>query len=327
MKVIAIEEHFTIQAIAEANSARRTATGTGAVPPPGRMASQVSRLQDLGAGRLADMDASGITMQVLSHVGPATQALDAASAVPLAREANDALAQAVAAHPDRFAGFATLPTPDPRAAAAELERAVTSLGFKGALINGHTQGRFLDDQAFWPILEAAESLGVAIYLHPTEPVAAVRDAYYAGFDPAVSQLLATSGWGWHIETGLHSLRLILAGIFDRFPRLQIIIGHMGEALPFMLARTNTVLNQSVTHLQRSVEDYFLAHFSITTSGFFTNPPLLCTLPVVGAGRILFAVDYPFSTNDEGRRFLDAAPLSQEDKERIAHGNAERLLRL
>jgi predicted TIM-barrel fold metal-dependent hydrolase len=287
----------------------------------------MAQLQDLGTGRLADMDATGISMQVLSHTGPATQTLDAASAVPLAREANDALAQAVAAHPDRFAGFATLPTPDPRAAASELERAVTTLGFKGALINGHTHGRFLDDRAFWPILETAEGLGVPIYLHPTEPVAAVRDAYYAGFDPAVSQLLATSGWGWHIETGLHALRLILAGVFDRFPRLQFIIGHMGEAVPFMLARTNTVLNQSVTRLPRSVEDYFLAHFHVTNSGFFTNPPLLCTLPVVGIDRMLFAVDYPFSTNEEGIGFLDTAPLSQEDRERIAHGNAERLLRL
>lgn len=326
MKIIAIEEHFVTQAIAGANSAQRAAPGAGATRSP-LMAAQMSRLQDLGAGRLGDMDAAGITMQVLSHTGPATQTLDAASAVPLAREANDALAQAVAAHPDRFAGFATLPTPDPRAAAAELERAVTALGFKGAMINGHTRSRFLDDQAFWPILEAAEGLGVPIYLHPTEPVAAVRDAYYAGFDPAVSQALATSGWGWHIETGLHALRLILAGVFDRFPRLQIIIGHMGEAVPFMLARTSTRLDQSITHLPHSIEDYFRAHFFITNSGFFTDAPLLCTLPVVGADRILFAVDYPFSTNEEGRRFLDAAPLSQEDKERIAHGNAERLLRL
>lgn len=317
MKIIAIEEHYSVDAIERAMGRDRS----------GPMSALFRKLDDLGGERLRDMDAAGITMQVLSLNAPGTQTLDAETAVPLARRANDLLAQAIATYPDRFAGFATLPTTDPHASASELERAVTSLGLKGAMVHGTTRGRFLDDPAFWPIFEAAEHLDVPIYLHPAEPPAAVREAYYAGFSPAVTQSLATSGWGWHIETGLHVLRLILAGVFERFPRLQLIIGHMGEALPFMLARVNARLAPPVTQLPRTIEEYFRAHVYITPSGFFTTPPLLSTLPVIGVDRIIFSVDYPYSTNEEACSFLDAAPLSLEDKERIAHGNAERLLKL
>jgi uncharacterized protein len=321
MKVIAIEEHFSVEAV------ERAAGRDQASPAAGPVADRMRKMADLGAERLRDMDAAGITMQVLSLTSPGTQLLDGAMAVPLARQANDYLAAAIGSHPDRFAGFATLPTPDPHAAAGELERAVTSLGFKGAMIHGLTHDRFLDDPAFWPIFEVAEHLDVPIYLHPAEPPAAVRDVYFAGFAPAVTFALATSGWGWHVETGLHVLRLILAGVFDRFPRLQLIVGHMGEALPFFLARSNARLTPAITQLPRSVEEYLRAHVYITTSGIFTVPPLQCTLSVLGADRIIFSVDYPFSMNDEGRRFLDEAPLSAEDREKLAHGNAERLLKL
>lgn len=318
MKIIAIEEHFSLAEV------ERAIGRDGAAGP---LAAQMGKLGDLGAARLADMDAAGITMQVLSLVPPGAQALAADAAVPLARLANDRLAAIVAAHPDRYAGLATLPTSDPSASAGELERAVTALGMKGAMIHGAPGGRFLDDQAFWPIFAAAERLGVPIYLHPAVPDAAVRAAYYAGFAPDVAYALATSAWGWHIETGLHVVRLILAGVFDRFPRLAVIVGHMGEALPFFLARTSVRLPPALTRLPRTVAEYVRAQVYVTTSGFFTDPPLRCALDVLGVERILFAVDYPFSANADARAFLDAAPLSPEDQERIAHGNAERLLRL
>ena len=195
------------------------------------------------------------------------------------------------------------------------------------MINGTTQGRFLDDSSFLPILERAVALDVPVYVHPGVPPAAVREAYYSGLDPAVNYFLATSGWGWHSEVGIHALRLILAGVFDRFPTLQIIIGHMGEMIPFMLARINNVLTPQAKHLQRTVSEYFLQNFYITTSGFFTDPPLLLALQTIGADRIIFSVDYPYSTNEQGRVFLDSASISPADKEKISHLNAERLLKL
>lgn len=319
MRVIAIEEHYVLPAILDASAAVGRPVGS---PPHVQ-----GRLLDLGAQRIAAMDAAGISLAVISHNTPATQVLPPAHAVPLARQANDTLAQAVAAHPDRFAGFATLPTPDPQAAAGELARCVRELGFKGAALNGHTLGRFLDDQFFWPIFEAAEGLDVPLYLHPTEPPQSVREAYYAGFAPQVSQALATTAWGWHIETGLHVLRLILGGVFDRFPRLQVIVGHLGEALPFMLARANSVLPTSATGLRRNVEDYLHINVAVTTSAFFSLPPFLCAYLVMGADRLLFAVDYPYSANEHGKAFLDSLPISPEDREKIAHGNAERMLKL
>ncbi len=211
--------------------------------------------------------------------------------------------------------------------ADELERAVRSLGFKGAMINGTANGRFLDDPSFLPILERAVTLDVPIYIHPGVPPAAVREAYYSGFDPAVNFSLSTASWGWHSEVGIHALRLILAGVFDRLPALQIIIGHMGEMIPFMLARINNVLTPMAKHLQHTVSEYFLQNFYITTCGFFTDPPLLLSLQTIGADRIIFSVDYPFSTNEQGRVFLESASISPADKEKISHLNAERLLKL
>jgi uncharacterized protein len=290
-----------------------------------------ARLMDLGDGRIAEMDAHGIDVQVLSMVQPGLEHSPAQQAVPVARAFNDRIAEAIAAHPDRFAGFAALPTADPDAAAAELARAVNELGFKGALINGRTQERFLDDQFFWPMFEAAEALGVPIYLHPMPPPQAVYDAYYSGFGDDVGFMLAAPAWGWHIETGLHALRLILAGVFDRFPALQMIIGHMGEVVPFMLTRIDdtlgggTALDPPKTPTERPVKDYFLRNFHLTTSGIFTDPPLRCAIDTFGADRIMFAVDHPFSDGAKARRWLDEAAISDEEREQIAHTNAERLL--
>jgi uncharacterized protein len=317
MKVIAVEEHYSSERIWKALD--------GLGRPVGRPEIE-RKLLDLGDERIADMDAGGIDVQVLSLQPPGAQQLPA-SAVQLVREENDRLAETVRQHQGRFAAFAALPTAVPAAAALELDRAVRQLGFKGVLLNGQTAGRFLDDTSFWPIFECAAALDVPIYLHPALPGASIIDAYYQGFKPQLTALLASSAWGWHIETGLHILRLILAGVFDRFPTLQFMIGHMGEALPFMLTRTTTNLPQSVTGLQRSVSDYVRENVHVTTSGFFSTPPLLTALLEVGADRLMFAVDYPFSRNEQGRTFLDQMPVSSLDREKIAHGNAERLLRL
>ncbi len=327
MRTIAIEEHFLSRGFREVMQ-RHASNQGGALPPTPRItAERQVKLADLDTLRLQDMDTSGIDLQVISDIGSAVAPRPGDEGVQLAREANDQLAEACAVHPDRFAGFATLPMTKPEAAADELERVVRSLGLKGAMIFGTTNGRFLDDPAFLPVLERAAALSVPIYLHPTLPPASVREAYYTGLDPAVGLVLATSGWGWHSEVGLHALRLIVAGVFDRLPTLQIIIGHMGEMIPFMLARINDILTPMVKQLQQPVPAYFLRNFHITTSGFFTDPPLLLAMQVMGADRILFAVDYPLSTNEQGRAFLDHASVSPADKEKISHLNAERLLRL
>jgi predicted TIM-barrel fold metal-dependent hydrolase len=324
MRTIAIEEHFLADGFRAAVMARAPGQGMGA--NPAITDERQVRLVDLGALRLKEMDEAGIDLQVISHAVTGIQ-FAGNEEVRLARQANDQLAAAVTAHPDRFAGFAILPMSEPEAAVTELERAVCSLGFKGAFVNGTINGRFLDDPAFLPLLEKTVALDVPVYIHPAPPPAVVRDAYYNGFDPAVNFALATAGWGWHSEVGIHALRLILAGVFDRLPGLQIMIGHMGEMLPFMLDRINNTLTPVAKHLQRPVPEYFLRNFHITTSGYFSEPPLLLALQTVGADRIIFAVDYPYSSNRQGRAFLDRASISPADKEKISHMNVERLLKL
>lgn len=325
MRTIAIEEHFLAKGFREVMQSHASSQGGGSNPV--MTAERLAKLADLDTLRLKDMDTGGIDLQVISNNGSVEAPRHGDEEVKLAREANDQLAAAVAAHPDRFAGFATLPMTKPEAAADELERAVRSLGLKGAMIFGMTNGRFLDNPAFLPVLERTAALNVPIYLHPAFPPAPVREAYYIGLDPAVGFGLATFGWGWHSEVGMHALRLILDGVFDRLPTLQIIIGHMGEMIPFMLARIHDMLTPVAKQLQRPVPEYFLHNFHITTSGFFTDPPLLLAMQVMGADRIMFSVDYPFSTNEQGRAFLDHASISPADKEKISHLNAERLLRL
>lgn len=326
MRTITIEEHFLAEEFKQAMKRRISSQQRGGAANQARADELEMKLSDLGTLRLKSMDAGDIDLQVISHMTLAESFPDD-EAVRLAREANDQLAAAVAAHPTRFAGFATLPMTNPEAAVDELERAVRTLGFKGAMIHGTTQGRFLDDPSFLPILERAVALDVPIYIHPAIPPASVWEAYYEGFDPAVSYTLSTSAWGWHSEVGIHALRMILGGVFDRLPSLQIIIGHMGEMLPFMLARIDSTLTPVARHLQHKVSEYFLQNFYITTSGFFSNPPLLLAMEIMGADRIIFSVDYPYSTNEQGRVFLDNMAISPTDKEKISHLNAERLLKL
>jgi hypothetical protein len=321
MRLIALEEHY------HAPSVRRALAAAGRPdPPPGSpVATLQPKLDDLGAGRLADMDAGGIDVQVVSQSPPGTEQLEPAHAVRTAQEANDYLADAITAHPDRLAAFATLPTGAPHGAADELERTVTELGFKGALINGHVRGRFLDDRAFRPIFERAQALNVPIYLHPTEPPAPVETAYYAGLPANLATALATNGWGWHVDTGLHALRLIAGGVLDEYPALQVIVGHMGEGLPFFLDRSSRNLQRA--GLNHPLRHYMTHNFHFTTSGMFSYPPLRCLLDVVGADRVMFSVDYPFARNEDGRDFIIGAPIDEPDREKLAHGNAERLLRL
>jgi predicted TIM-barrel fold metal-dependent hydrolase len=325
LKIITLEEHFLNSAIIGAARKAMGSSYLDVFKSPDDLA-RLRQIQDIGEGRLADMDADGIDVQVLNP--QETNMLPAAEAVSLARNANDQLADAVRAHPDRFAGFATLPTPDPEAAAAELERAVTRLGFKGAMIMGRTAGLFLDDPRFRPILEAASALDVPIYLHPAPPPEAVQDAYYrGGLDPAVSSRFATGAWGWHLETGIHALHLILAGVFDEFPNLQLILGHWGEMIPFYLSRFDGFMIPAVTKLKRRISDYFMNNVYVTPSGMYALPQLQLTMQVIGVDRILYAADYPYLSNKGAREFLEQAPISPADKEKIAHGNAEKLLKL
>lgn len=305
VRVIAIEEHFATTEL--------------------RPSHWVDALADLGEDRLAAMDAAGIDVQVLSAPPPGVQQFPPDEAIAAARSVNDRLAEAVAAAPGRFAGFATLPTPAPKVAATELVRAVDELGFRGVMLHGHTGGRFFDDPAFLPIFEAADDLDVPVYLHPAAPPKAAFDAYFSGLDESVAGMLATGAWGWHVETGLQALRLIVSGLFDRFPTLQIILGHMGEFVPFGLARADNVLRDAVPGLRRGVAEYFQENFHVTTSGYFTAAPLQCALSVVGVDRILFAVDYPYAANADGADFLRSAPIAPADRAKIAHLNAERLL--
>ena len=319
MRTIALEEHFWTPDLAAAPGTGPLARANGPLLD--------EALRDLGQARLADMDAAGIDIQVLSHVQPAAQGLPGADGVAAARKANDYLADAVARHPDRLAGFATLPTAAPADAADELERAVGDLGFVGGLVNSTlgTDGAFLDDPRFAPLLSRFELLGVPLYLHPAAPPPPVRDALFGGLPPAIASGLATNAWGWHAEAGLHALRMVLCGVFDRHPGLRLIIGHGGEMIPFMLARIDQVLPPAVTGLASAPSDYFLRNVWVTTSGMFSLPPVLCAISVLGVDRVLFSVDYPFGASADARAMLDALPVSPADKAKIAGLNAQRLL--
>jgi len=323
MRIIALEEHMTTPGIVNSSSDGQG----GGLPANAFIQSLQAKLLDVGEGRLADMDASGISMQVLSISASMIDKMEPSAGHAVACDANDAMAAAVRAHPDRFAAFATLALQEPVKAASEFERCVRKLGFKGVMVNGTINGQFLDDPKFTPLFEAAEALDVPIYLHPAPPPKPVMDAYFSGLSGQLGFALATAGWGWHVETGLHSLRLMITGVFDRFPKLKIIVGHMGENLPFSIARAQAVFERAASNVKRPVGEYFRDHFYLTTSGYFTNPPFQCMLEVVGVEHILFSVDYPFSPNTVGRKFLDNLPISPKDMEKIAHGNAEKLLKL
>lgn len=324
MKTIALEEHFISPGFLAGPGkdfmAQIRSRGT-------RGAEIFSQLQQVGDERIAAMDAAGIDVQVLSLNSPGVEQASPADQIALAVEANDFVADAIARHPDRFSAFAVLPTATPDKAAAELELRVGKQKFAGTLINGHTRGRYLDDSFFWPILECAVSLQVPIYLHPTVPPKAVVDASYGGFAAPVTALFATGGWGWHIETAIHLLRMILGGVFDRYPRLQVVIGHLGEGIPFMLPRLDRNLPKEATKLERSLAEYLRNNVHYTFGGFNFPATFQNLIQEVGVDRIMFSVDHPFGSMTEARTFLQSLSLSEDDRARIAHGNAEKLLRL
>jgi 2,3-dihydroxybenzoate decarboxylase len=336
---IATEEAFAPQEILDA---WRTMLDDGSVDDPGfasmwgfylssdseRATFLRSRLVDLGEQRLADMDAAGIDQQVISLTAPGTQIFDAARGTAFATLANDQLADACREHPGRFYGLTAIAPQDPEAAAAEIERGARELGFKGVILNSHTHDEYLDDPKFWPVFEAAQALDTPIYLHPNSPSRGLIGPFLdAGLDGAI--------FGFGVETGLHLLRMIIAGVFDRFPRLKLVVGHLGEALPFWMSRLDymhaaTVRSNrypQVRKLEAEVSDYLRRNVWVTTSGMAWAPAILFVRDVLGADRVLYAMDYPYQYVPGEVTVHDDLPLSPAEKKAIFQTNAEEVFRL
>ncbi len=334
-KKIPIEEAFATQAIADEWD-KFIAAGSPGEPgfrklgetiladtPGGRVLR--SKVLDLGKGRLKAMDESDIEMQVISLTAPGIQLFEGTLAKELAEDANNQLAAAIKQNPQRMAGLAAIAPQLPEEAAKELDRAVNSLGLRGAIVNSHTKGEYLDQKKYWPILEAANALKVPIYLHPRAPGPGMVEPY-------LDYGLYFAGWGFAAETSVHALRLIMSGAFDEFPDLKIILGHLGEGIPYYLQRIdNRYLLQvkigAVKPLKKTPSQYFRDNFVVTTSGVTQNSTLQLCYQELGADRILFAADYPYEVVSEAVEFLESADLSEADKHKIFHGNAERLFGL
>ncbi|MEJ2889654.1 amidohydrolase family protein [Actinomycetospora aeridis] len=323
MPLIAVEEHWVAPRITAALAALPPGEADGSLALNDR-GDTLDRLADLGEGRLRAMDAQGIDLAIVSHAPPGTQALPAADAVTLARDANDAVAEAVDRHPTRLRAMATLPLTAPDAAAAELERAA-GLGHVGAMVHGRARDLLLDDPVLDDVFAVAAARDLPVFIHPQIPAGAVRDAVYSGFDPVTDLGLATFGWGWHVEAATAALRLILRGTFDRHPDLQIVLGHWGELLLFWLDRADSLAR--VRGLERSVTDYVRTNVVVTSSGMF-NPALLRhVLSVTTADRLVFSTDYPFQqpTADEIETFL--GEFGAADREAVSHTTARSLFGL
>jgi 2,3-dihydroxybenzoate decarboxylase len=288
----------------------------------------MERMQDLSERRLGDMDAAGIGMQILSLTAPGVQIFDADAAVALARSSNDQLSEAVRKYPHRFAGLAAIAPQNPRAAAAELERGVRMLGLKGVIVNSHTHGEYLDNPKYWDIFAAAEALDVPIYLHPTAlPESMIAPFLERGLDGAI--------YGFAVETGLHVLRIIMSGVFDRFSKLRMVLGHLGEGLPYWLFRIDFMHRRmvaagrypSVKKLQRQPSEYVRENFYVTTSGMAWEPPILYAQRVLGVDRVLYAMDYPYQFVPEEVKVTDELPIADDDKKNLYQSNAERVFAL
>jgi len=310
-RIIAIEEHYSDAKLGFAGGGRGPAI--------------TDRLKDLGDWRIREMDEAGIDVQVLSMAGGGLYHMDPKEAVPAAKEANDRLAEACSKHSSRFAAFAALPTTDPDAAAKELERCMTKLGFKGAMTHGLTQGRFLDRPEFDPMWAAADQLDAPIYMHPSQPHPTVVETYYKDYVKTFPGIVSAP-LGYTVETATQGVRMVLSGLFDKYKNLKIILGHMGEGLPFLLWRIDHTL-KNPGNAPIEFREIFTKHFWITTSGFFSDPALLCSMMELGADRIIFSVDWPWGNNKEGVDWLDRTMISSEDKAKIYHGNVEKLLHM
>jgi len=323
MRIITLEEHFATPGFLDGPGQDLK---NAALKFEGRAQRLIEGLTDIADKRMAAMDAAGVAMQVLSLTSPGVEQLPAAEAMALAREVNDFAAAGVKTNPKRFAAFAALPTAAPDKAAAELQSRMKAGGFVGAVINGHVRGRYLDDKFFWPILEAAEALNAPIHIHPTKPPQPVVDAYYSGFSPLVNDMFGSPGWGWHIETAVHVIRVILGGTFDRFPKLQLVIGHLGEGLMSMFQRLDN-MTPAMTKLKKPMTAYLRENVHYTFSGFNFPATFLDLLLEVGVDRIMFSADHPYQSMADAVAFLHQVPVSAADRERIAHGNAEKLFGL
>jgi predicted TIM-barrel fold metal-dependent hydrolase len=330
MRVVALEEHFTVPAVAskyvKPEAIAKRGHYKGRKVAPGK-ASPMELLPEFGEKRFKSLDDAGITVQVLSNSGPGPDLVPGPDGVAMAREINDYLAGVVAKHPKRFAGFAALPMASPDACGDELRRAVKDLKFVGAMIHGTCENRFLDHASYDGLLAAAVELDVPIYIHPNVPMPAIQEVYYSGLPEGADRVVGTAGWGWHSEVAIHILRMVMAGTFDKHPKLKMIIGHMGEMLPVMLARLDDVSAADAGHLKRLPSQTITDQVWITTSGIFTQPPFVAALQTFGIDRIMFSVDYPFARDEQGRKFLDEVALAPPDMAKLCHGNADALLKL
>ncbi|MFG1705336.1 amidohydrolase family protein [Nonomuraea sp. M3C6] len=318
---IALEEHFNLPEFADS---------LPQYVEPRTMREIEHRLLDLGAMRLEEMDAAGIELSVLSLTAPGVQAeTDPRRAVTLAKKTNDTLAEVVREHPDRYAGLAALPLQDPPAAADELERCATELGFRGALVNGFTNlgdaatGWYYDHERFLPFWERAEALGLPVYLHPRDPLPGNQGSYEGHPE------LLGAVWSFTVETATHALRLMTSGLFDRFPGLTVILGHLGETLPFTMWRIEHRVSfmGDLRKFRRPLSDYLLTNFYVTTSGDFRTQALVATLSELGADRVLFSSDYPYESMREAADWFDHSAISENDRVKIGRTNALRLFRL
>ena len=323
---IATEEGFLSPGVLAQNS-KMQIKGIPLITANGPSAGVSRVLTDLGAGRLAAMDADGIDMQLLLLSAPGVQVFEKSIALALAAESNDYAAAACKAHPSRFAALAAIAPQDPAAAAKELERATRNLGLKGGIINSHTFDRYLDEQSFWPIFEAAEALDVPIYIHPREPASGMREIMSG-------PVAGGPAWAYGVEVGTHILKLISAGVFDRFPKLRIVVGHMGEGLPFWLPRIDNRyvamragMFGGAKPMQRMPSDYIRENIWVTTSGMNYWPQLKMTLDVLGRDRVMYATDYPFEKQGEAVGFVEAMPLGVGDKKALFEDVATRVFKL
>jgi 2,3-dihydroxybenzoate decarboxylase len=318
MRKIALEEHFLTPGLVD----HWKMTLINISPDLGDKA--LGTLMDFGERRLAAMDRAGIEYALLSIAGPGVQVEpNTAKALGLAEDANDRLAAEIAKSSTRYGGLAHVALQDPAAAARELERAVTKLGFRGVMVNGATLGAYLDEDRFSPFWEAAADLGAPVYIHPANP--ADRPAMYADHPELFGPV-----WSWGVETATHALRIVFAGVFERYPKAMLILGHMGEAIPFQLWRIDgrwLVANRGTRALPRPPSYYVKTNMLVTTSGVSSREPLLCAIDALGADRVLFSADYPFEDSAEAARFMDEAPVDAATREKIAWQNAKRWLRL
>jgi predicted TIM-barrel fold metal-dependent hydrolase len=333
MKIIAVEEHYMSPAVNEKYNEVMSKIGSPAVRARlgflQKFFENTPAIRDLDELRIAAMDRQGVDMQVISYGNNSPMDLPAEAAIPLCRLANDELAAAVRRHPARFAGFAALPVADPKAAADELSRAVNELGLKGASLNGTYNGVFFDEPEYFPIFQKADELDVPVYFHPGFVDERVSDHYYKGslILPQVTATFSAYGFGWHADAGIHMMRMILSGIFQKLPDLKLMTGHWGELVPYYFDRIDEMIPEAVAGLGRPFSEIYREHVYISPSGIASKAPAMLAIGEMGADHVLWSHDYPYVKREDVRDFLMGLPISEEDREKLACKNAEKLLKL